>query len=93
MGGGRLGQRIEVVAALQRGDDPALGDLRQLGGDPAEILGLEAELGERIGAMGVEGRRMASQARRNSALPEPGARAALTILPATPWSCGEPVPG
>ena len=61
MRGGRFREGIEVVAAFEHGDQPALGmavgDRQQLLGQPDEILGLDLELRQRIGGMGVEARR------------------------------------
>src|SRR5262249_8123450 len=52
------GKGIEVVSALQGGYHPACatfaGNLEQSFGRPAEIGILEIEVGQRIGAMGVE---------------------------------------
>src|SRR5260370_12276010 len=59
--GGRLRERVEVVTAFEDGDQPALGmtvrDRQQLLGQPDEIVGLDLELRQRVGAMGVEARR------------------------------------
>src|SRR5882757_1847633 len=54
----RLFQPLQVVAALQHRDNPPLragiGGVHQLARDPAEILGLDVERGQRIAVMRVE---------------------------------------
>ena len=70
MRGDGLGQRIEVVAAFEDGDDAALGvavgDREEFLGQPDEVLGLDLELGERIGGVGVEACRDDDQLRREA---------------------------
>src|ERR1700755_1575118 len=55
VGGGRLLQALQIVAALQHRHPPAaggcFGDVHQLARDPAEILGLEIERGQGIAIM------------------------------------------
>jgi hypothetical protein len=61
MGGRRAAQRLDVIAALQQGDYSPLacfvGDAQQFGGDPGEIGLVQAQLGQRVGGMGIEPRR------------------------------------
>src|ERR1700692_3352404 len=58
MGGDRLLQALQIVAAFQHRYQPAdggwFGEIKQLVRDPAEILGLEIERGQRIAIMPVE---------------------------------------
>src|SRR5580658_3126974 len=55
---GARGERVEVVAAFERGDDATLAMARRHGhealGDPGIVLLDEHELRQRIGAMRVE---------------------------------------
>jgi L-ribulokinase len=58
MGGRGGGEGGEIVAAFEHRDQAALamalGQGDELPGEPGEILGLETERGERVGAVGVE---------------------------------------
>ena len=58
MGRHRFFQPLQVIAALQHRDHPAAGagvrDIHQLARDPAEILRLQIERGQRIAEMRVE---------------------------------------
>src|ERR1700692_1010835 len=58
MGGDRLLQALQIIAAFQHRYQPAagrrLGNIKQLLGDPAEILGLEIERGQGIAIMPVK---------------------------------------
>ena len=61
MCGGGLGQRLEVVATLEHGDDAALGvpvsDRQQFLRQPDEVRGFDVEPRQRIAAVGIEARR------------------------------------
>src|SRR4030081_4000318 len=58
MGGDRLGESFEVVAALEHRDDPPaaipVGAIHELGRDPGEIGLDQVEVRQRIARMGVE---------------------------------------
>src|ERR1043166_8764672 len=68
MGFDRFLQSLQVVAAFQHGDHTAagalVGEVHQLPGDPAEILGLQIERGQRIAIMRIETRGDRSEERR-----------------------------
>src|ERR1700730_3437693 len=56
--GDRLLQALQIIAALEHRDNSAagagVGDVHQLARDPAEILRLQIERGQRIAIMGIE---------------------------------------
>lgn len=58
MGGDAGFQGVEIVAALQNRDDPAfgglIGDFRQFGSHPSEIVIEQVELRQRVVAVGIE---------------------------------------
>ena len=53
-----LGERVEIVAAFQHRHDAAagmpVGQRHQLRGDPAEVLGIQLQLRQRIPAVAVK---------------------------------------
>ena len=58
MGGGRLGQSDQIIAALQHADEAVVatapGDIHQFARRPIEIGFLEVDLGQRVAVMGIE---------------------------------------
>ena len=60
MGGDRIAQRLQIVAAFEQRDDAAagagVGDVHQLFRRPGEVLFGEVEIGERVAVMRVEAR-------------------------------------
>src|SRR5277367_1216235 len=54
----RLFQALQIITALEHRNDPSAGaaicDIHQLAGDPAEILRLQIERGQRIAVVRVE---------------------------------------
>src|SRR5262249_33489327 len=73
MGGGRIRQALEVVAAFEHGHDAAsgtcVGDIHELAGRPIEIRFEQIEVGERVAHMGVEACRDHDQVRAEISQP------------------------
>lgn len=73
MGGGRGAECVKVIAAFERGYHAAramtVGEAAEFAGDPGEVILGQGEVGERVGAVGVEPGRDEDHLRREGVDP------------------------